>query len=363
VAFFSEKYHESDICIFKKSFFQPLNQRFLRFTNYKSKRVTNLSDKDTYAKNYMADNTVFADAFNFLIYDGRQVINPDDLKPLDTSVLTIPFGNNNATVPVQKIRDLLKKAEIKEDGDNIYLILGMENQSEIHYAIPARNMLYDSLEYARQIENTAKAHRKSRDYKDVSAGEFLSGFYKNDKLIPVITLVIYFGADEWTAPRSIYDMLNIKNKEILSFVNNYQINLISPFDIDDKNANKLHSSLREVLLYIKNSNDKEKLMNLLQNDKRFSKLEREAVYIINAFTNSNLKIDKNQEVFDMCQAIKELIEDGRLEGKLEGKLEGIRALIKAYKKFGASLSDTIKDVSSEFKITEAEAENRVKEIW
>jgi len=28
VVFFFEKYHESDIHIFKKSFFQPLNQRF-----------------------------------------------------------------------------------------------------------------------------------------------------------------------------------------------------------------------------------------------------------------------------------------------------------------------------------------------
>jgi len=307
----------------------------------------------------MSDNNVFADAFNFLIYDGEEVIKPENLKPLDTSVLTIPFGDNNTQAPVQKIRDLLKSVEIKEDGKSIYLILGVENQSEIHYAIPARNMLYDSIEYARQIENTAKAHRKAKDYKGISTGEFLSGFYKNDELIPVITLVIYFGADEWTGPRSIFDMFKTKDKRLLSFVNDYRINIIAPSELDDKKAEKLHSNLKEVLLYIKNFNDKEKLKNLVQSDKRFSKLERDAAYVINAFTGSNLKIDENQEVFDMCQAILDI----REEGRQEGRQEGIKAMVKAYKKFGASFSDTVKEVSTEFKLTESEAESKVKEIW
>ncbi len=318
-----------------------------------------LNNKDTYAKKYISDNKVFADAFNFLIYDGEEVIKPENLKPLDTSVLSVPFGDNNAQAPVQKIRDLLKLAEIKEDGENIYLILGVENQSEIHYAMPVRNMLYDVLEYTRQVESTAKAHRETKDYKGVSTGEFLSGFYKDDKLIPVITLVIYFGVDEWMAPRSIYDMFEIKDKRVLSFVMDYRINLIAPYELDDEKADKLHSNLKEVLLYIKNSNDKEKIRTLVQNDKKYSRLERDAVNIINAFTNSKLKIDKSQEVVDMCKAIQDMIEEGRLEGRLEG----IISMIEMCKEFKVSYSDTIKRVSSKFKLTEEEAETKVKEIW
>ena len=327
--------------------------------------MIHLKYKDTYTKKYMSNNNIFADAFNFLIYNGKQVIKPENLRTLDTSVLSIPFeNNNNIQAPIQKIRDLLKSVEIKEDGENIYLILGIENQSEIHYAIPARNMLYDSLEYSRQIESISKNHRKLKEYKGISAREFLSGFYKGDRLIPVITLVIYFGYDEWTAPRSIYDMFEIKNKEILSFVNNYQINLIAPFELDYEKAEKLHSNLKEVLLYIKNSNDKEKLRDLVQNDKKFSKLERDAAYVINAFTNSNLKIDENQEVFDMCKALLDIKEEGRLEGKEEGRLEGgIISMVEMCKEFGISFSDTIKKISSRFGLSEEEAENKVKEIW
>ena len=36
-----------------------------------------MGKKDTVTKNYMEDNATFADAFNFLIYGGRQVIKPE----------------------------------------------------------------------------------------------------------------------------------------------------------------------------------------------------------------------------------------------------------------------------------------------
>lgn len=36
-----------------------------------------VADKDTVTKEYMQDEEVFADAFNFLMYDGEQVIRPE----------------------------------------------------------------------------------------------------------------------------------------------------------------------------------------------------------------------------------------------------------------------------------------------
>ena len=37
---------------------------------------------------------------------------------------------------------------------------GAENQAEIHYAMPVKSNLYDALEYAGQVEEAAKSHRK-----------------------------------------------------------------------------------------------------------------------------------------------------------------------------------------------------------
>ena len=76
---------------------------------------------DTVTKAYMKGNTVFADAFNYLIYGGKAVVNPAQLQELDTTEIALPFGaqNENGTQPddaVQKSRDVLKSAVIKQDG-------------------------------------------------------------------------------------------------------------------------------------------------------------------------------------------------------------------------------------------------------
>jgi len=273
--------------------------------------------KDTVTKEYMTDNKIFADAFNYFIYNGEQIIKPDNLKPLDTTFVEVPFGISGENAPVQKFRDELKHLIIKEDKKAIYAVLGIENQSEIHYAMPVKNMLYDALEYANQVKKTTQAHKKAKD-KSPSNAKYLSGFYKTDKLVPVITLVVYFGADEWDAPRCIFDMFleNIDNK-ILNFTENYKINLISPNEMSDEEFNKLQTSLREVMKYIKYSKDKKKINDIVQNDNRFSKLERSAFNVINVCTNSNLKIDDNEEVVNMCQAILDMKEEARNEGKIE----------------------------------------------
>ena len=81
------------------------------------------------------------------------------------------------------------------DGKMGYILYGAENQAEIHYAMAVKNNLYDALEYAGQVEEAAKSHRKEmkrkkeqgetpaeEDRKKPSAGEFLSGFWAEDRL-------------------------------------------------------------------------------------------------------------------------------------------------------------------------------------
>ena len=117
-----------------------------------------MGTKDTITKDYMADNRVFADVFNHMLYKGKNVIDPDTLHPLDTTALAVPYGSGTSEVPVQKFRDEFKSLNVMHDDSRIYLLLGIENQSETHYAMPVKNMVYDALEYAGQVENSAKSH-------------------------------------------------------------------------------------------------------------------------------------------------------------------------------------------------------------
>lgn len=49
-----------------------------------------------------------------------------------------------------------------EDGEAIYLLMGLENQEEVNYAMPVKDMVYDALQYAAQVEKAAKSHREAR---------------------------------------------------------------------------------------------------------------------------------------------------------------------------------------------------------
>lgn len=78
-----------------------------------------------------------------------------------------------------------------QEDEAAYILLGIENQTDIHYAMPVRNMIYDALQYGKQVADTAARHRRNDkgSKKQHTNGEYLSGFYKEDALKPVITLV------------------------------------------------------------------------------------------------------------------------------------------------------------------------------
>ena len=74
---------------------------------------------DTVTKAYMKENTVFADAFNYLIYGGKAVVDPAQLQELDTTEIALPFGaqDENGNQPddaVQKYRERYNKTGIFE---------------------------------------------------------------------------------------------------------------------------------------------------------------------------------------------------------------------------------------------------------
>lgn len=169
---------------------------------------------DTAAKAYTGQRDIFADAFNFYLYGGRQVLHPEQLRELDSTELSYPFGADGRGEPVQKYRDVLKSAVFMENGKAAYLLLGIENQTSVHYAAPVKNLLYDALQYARQVELTAKRHRESGDHKGHGGSEFLSDFYQEDKLFPVITRILLFSPDEWDGPRTLREMMETEESNI-----------------------------------------------------------------------------------------------------------------------------------------------------
>lgn len=281
-----------------------------------------MGEKDAITKNYMQDKTVFADAFNFLLYNGEQVIKPDQLKEADTDELTLPYGDDGKTVTIERFRDVIKSAAVMKDENRAYVILGIENQTELHYAMPVRNMLYDSIQYDKQVKKKASEHDENNE-KPKSSGEFLSGFYKTDKILPVITLTVYFGSDEWDAPRDLHSMLDA-DEETLKFVDNYHLHLIAPAEINEEDFSKFHSELKQVMKYIKHSANKKEFEKEVEENKDFENISKSTADLITAMTGYDIEIKENEGgKVNMCEAIRGIKEDAWTKGKKEGKAEGI----------------------------------------
>ena len=186
---------------------------------------------------------------------------------------------------------------------------------------PVKNMVYDALEYAGQVENSARSHREAKQWPSTS-GEYLTGFYKDDRLIPVITTVVYFGSDTCKAPRSLHEMLSIQDPEILSLVPDYRTHLFSPAEIKDEELDKLQSNLKEVMLFIKYSKDKRKLQELTSQSPGFRSLELKAARVIDSITGIHLRFTETEGSVNMCQAVQEMCDDARAEGHASGLSEG-----------------------------------------
>ena len=136
--------------------------------------------KDTLSTEYLSDNARFADICNYCLFDGQDVIQAEDLREMDTKEFLELAGLSGKGQQIQRIRDILKGAVIRSTGDCTYLILGVENQTEIHYAMPVRGMIYDGINYGSQVNEISRRHRKGHDLN--SPAKFLSGFTAEDHL-------------------------------------------------------------------------------------------------------------------------------------------------------------------------------------
>ena len=283
-----------------------------------------MGKKDVLTKQYLAQNDVFADAFNYFLFKGKQVIKPTDLEEQDPTELAV-IKKMTRVFTNQKMRDVLKRCNIKHSKYATLVLLGIEGQANIHYAMPVRDYLYDALNYASQVEDIRRRHEEAGD---LTGDEKLSGFSKKDHILPVITLCICFDKKKWDAPRSLFDMFGKVDPRIAEYVDDYRLNLITPDEIDD--FNKFSSELGAVMEFIQISDDKEKLRDIIKARGNES-IHVNTVDMINTYigTSISTKNAKGGQV-KVCQALQELMDERYIEGQGSGE-DRLARLLKAIK--------------------------------
>lgn len=285
-------------------------------------RTQNKIKPDMILKEFWRDNERFADLFNTVLFKENEVVKPEDLSEADTDLSSVLKMNGHAET-IQRIFDVVKKTANGVD----YIIWGIENQETVHYAMPLRHMLNDSLIYLKECNEISAKHRKVKDIR--SSGEFLSGLKKEDRLHPVVSICVYYGENEWDGPLQLTDMLEIPN-EVKPIISDYKMNLVQVREcIDFRFRNTDISTVFEIIKMIYERDYKK--MNALYGEKR---IDTELALVIGAVTNSQRIIDQALELevkgeeINMCKALEELEQKGREEGYISGIETGKKELLR-----------------------------------
>lgn len=282
----------------------------------KYERLQGLSP-DALAKNFWKSNERFADLFNAIVYRRLQ-IDPSSLKEMDTDISAL-IADKDLLETIRRVRDTVK---LSADGAQ-YQILAVENQQFIHYAMPFRCLLYDTLTYYHQMKTIMIQNKKERTGK---GDEFLSKFKKSDKLIPCRTIVIYYGSKPWDGAKNLSELMEFSSEEDREAFNEYRCELICLNELDVFQYQFMDKDVRDFLLYISNTyrnGGKNCLEELRDMDVEVAYTAAAVTGTLQAFGKEiRENMDKGKERIDMCEAVQKVLEEKRLEGIKEGIKEG-----------------------------------------
>lgn len=314
--------------------------RAVLFDNYKlsgilkDRGVDILGKKNIVFNDYISQKERFADLYNGVVFRGRRVVRPEALTTIDSKLWRRGQGGCH-----EYIRDNVKIWEYRGRR----MVLGLEPEASPHLVLPVKYMNYESVQYDRDYKNRMAGHRRRRD---LGRDGYISGIAGDERLMPVVTVGIYFGREKWAGAGSMGELTGIDYfpPEIRPFCNDFRVNLVNVGALETEGM--FTTDLREVFGFLRRQDDWPELERYVRENEAFRHLKEDAFDVIAACSDSReLAVRKEDfgkgEVFDMCLALKQMEEQaarrgrveglaaGRNEGRIEGMLLSVRNLMES----------------------------------
>ena len=196
-----------------------------------------------------------------------------------------------------------------------FVVMGIELQNHIHYAMPLRHMIYDGMSYLKEYKEIVQQNKKEK--RQASGDEFLSGMRKEDRLHPVISLTIYYGENPWDGPLSLKDMLQNVPLEVMGAVADYKMNLLEirgsgQYHFNNPDVQAVFEILRAAY---------EDRADEVQKRYGSQKLSTEVMAVVGEIVHCEelMRINENKEVDGMYTFFHRLVDEGKDEGRSEEK--------------------------------------------
>ena len=262
-----------------------------------------LAEKDMTTKTLESHNKVFADIVNGLLFNGETVVEENAL----TSAEKDSQYKTDGKIRSQE-RDVSK---FWLDANIKIAFVGIENQSAVDELMPLRIISYDGSVYRSQYQSKKDS--------------------KNKKCYPVITLVIYFGKDDWRYGKNLHSCLAIPPK-LLPFVSDYKMNFYSIKDLTKEQVEQFKSDFRVIaeFFYALNNGTEYRPTN--------QRLEypEEVIDMISIFSGDERFRDEYNSMTDetkeggvsMCEIYDKILQEGEARGEARGVLKILVELVK-----------------------------------
>ena len=238
---------------------------------------------DSTCKKLLRDKGCFADLCNYAFFQGRQVIQPEELVSRENDLSTL-IGKIDKPTEIKRYRDVVRKASIHGE----YVIIGVEHQSTFDEKMIFRILNYDATIYINQVES-------------------------KQEIYPVGSFVFYTGDKEWKSPET---LKNIPS-EMEPYINDWRLPVV---ELKTMDARKLtNQRLKEIVeisqsMFAGNYDD-------LRNNR---KIETENFMMTATFTHTKIKREELPEgdEINMCEAMDRLFQKLRNEGEVLGLEKG-----------------------------------------
>ena len=234
-----------------------------------------MKEKDITQKVLEDNNDIFADIVNVLLFDGKPEVEENEL--VNTTVYS-QYKAEDGKVHEQE-RDIAKYW--KKEGTDIVLY-GIENQTKVEKRMPARISGYEGASYRGQCDKKT--------------------------IVPVITMVLYYGTDrKWTAPKyvndtkaNVFEIAWLTDEQIAKFTSDYKI--VANFFV---NKRKNKDYIPDDKTTIKHVDEILKFLSVMTGDNRYEEI-----------------LSDKEGVSNMCDVAQRLEDRGIEKGLQKGREEG-----------------------------------------
>ena len=242
---------------------------------------------DSTCKKLLRDKGCFADLCNYAFFQGRQVIQPEELVSRENDLSTL-IGKVDKPTEIKRYRDVVRKASIHGE----YVIIGVEHQSTFDEKMIFRILNYDATIYINQVESKQEVY-------------------------PVGSFVFYTGDKEWKSPETLKGTLKNIPSEMEPYINDWRLPVV---ELKTMDARKLTNQRLKEVVEISQSMFAGNYDELSEN----RKIETESFMMAATFTRTKIKredLPEGDEI-NMCEAMDRLFQRLRNEGEVLGLEKG-----------------------------------------